>query len=1447
MLKISILKVENPSCLWGRVVRGHGGDAETKEQYNNLLAQMNLFYHDVTQDLRKLKPTLLEEGQVCVVYWSVMKSWCRAVVESIIVDSVSCQARCLLVDHGEQLIVPSDQIRVAVQNFLQLPFWVRRFHLAGIKPTTLRVSLYEEKAELISSTQWDSSATLYLHNLLQASTRTEAVLLESESDSTSVELYLTVGNIKICVNDDLVAKKFAYYIRESADGGGLDEVDQFPVMLSSSILTQTVCATSNKPTAQTQPPPVMSEGLAAAGAGDWLTASFTPQSQQHKLKTSEEGGRSKVTGEQLSPGIQSKKVSDTAAAESDSSEDTDSSLAAALTKNLSLFRFLKFLNPGSSYQQVAPSVSQHEELKDCRPEETTAASSTCTGQEVYAASTPSTIHGKSGAEGLHESSEVEHLADEETSSSRSVESGPAEKMWRSEEDWACSRLLEWLNPEPLNPDADNAVVPSDPRRTGILVHSALPVDSCTGLDDAPITDALRLVLRRKQYSALSPADRYSWPAVARGCNTVIVSHNADQPLSYLAPLLTHILLNSIFTSLTSSAGPIAVVLCPGWEKVQVVYDHLEELKVAPALHPVIVLLGVGKDEAKAVRIPKNCLLLVTTPFSLVRLLSCHCFLFLRLYHLVLDEADRLFTLAPDQMATILQHFHKVTSSEEKASSPQQLVAVAKRWSSHMEGLLANHMPYPCIVMTVPEEAALYANVQQIILMTLENSKISVLLGALDFNPNLGQKTLIVANSAQEVEDVFKAVSNKSVFCLKTHEGLTHQFEFVIQQWRKDIGTGTHVILVTTNECLKCLGIRDATCVVHYGFPTSPKVFGSRLFCMAENFRNISEQVSSQDQTGSCPHLTRSVLLISERNACHVVGVLRYLVRTNSPLPPELLSFAQGVHVAREDQKTNRPLCSYLKSFGVCRDGSVCPDRHSLISHLDQSVLPASGVIEVVPLYIKTASVFYGRIVRKEDGGFMSMASEMNSFFADKKPGAKEVLEGGLYAVQEDEVFHRVKILSVPDRVDRLFFSVFVRFIDVGKEEEVKSHQLLQLPEQFHSLPGQAVEIIVCRVKPVDAETDWHPKVTRAISQKIRGLQHRARAVFSLGNTVFVDPMVRVTQMPGMKTVINEYSLQSEILNTGMGVSNPEHLDLLKALCQETKTSSGKEAGHISGSGDGPASLEVRIKAEEEVLAEVFRAAEVSRLADPPPLKPCEPLSPVSSMIQSLVPAPPVPPAAEPHRVPVCDQKSLLASQAAIGQKNTHTADLKSAEQMMRNGDGAELPTTSQNAWLNPCENGVPAGDTQSNSQQVISANETDCYDSSKSFHPQVRWYQRSDTVIVTVKLMNPERQRCDFYPDRVVYSGSANGRTYRADLELHANIAADRCCWEMKSNEPVLKLVKQQQGCWERLLRSKNIFVSYDMEHFEENEDSTPNGLWFVENTGEDNQYVNSESGSESD
>uniref|UniRef100_A0A674AVB2 RNA helicase n=1 Tax=Salmo trutta TaxID=8032 RepID=A0A674AVB2_SALTR len=1160
MLEINMLKVENPSCLWGRFVKGPGIEAiENKKKYDDLQMKMNLFYHEVNLDVQKIKPSTIEAGQVCVVYWSALRSWCRAIVESLFLGTVGTQAMCFLVDHGERVIVSSDEIRALLDKFLQLPFWVRKFQLAGVHPMTLHVSGdCLEKAELIPSTQWDSSATRYLHNLLQASTEMEAVLCETQADCIAIELYLTVKNVKICVNDDLVSKKFAYFTSQKAHqtSGKNGVVDRSPAVLACDIFseTQNFLAT---------------DGCTVRSLSDFLLWQQDP-----------------------------------------------------IVHNQGECTF--------SYCEVFINNSLL-----CLPK-----SSQDRTQEFVFTEQP-TI----------------------------------------EEELVCARLLQLLNPDSLNPDVDSSeIVHTDPSRSGIMVHSAFTLDPCTSLANAPITDTFRRILMRKKYVGPSVAESYCWPAVARGCDTVLISHSGDQPLTYIPPFLAHMQLSSVFSALSSRTGPIAVILCPGWEKAQTVIDLLEESQTVQVLHPMVILLGLGKDEAKTVKIQNNCQVVVTTPFSLVRLLRLHCFLFLRLCHLVLDEVDLLFSRAPDEMTTILQHFQRVTASEERVSCPRQIIAVGKRWSRHLEGLLHNHMSNPTVVVTVMEEAALYGNVHQIILLCLDCTKISVLLGALDFTPDVAQKTLVITNSSEEAEHVFKAVSSTSAFSLKVHEELTYQFDFVTEQWKKPIGPGTHVILVTTNECMKSLGICDATCVVHYGFPSSPKLFGSRLFCMSQNFQNLSDK--------STAHPAKSVLLLSERNARHVIGVLRYLKRTEASLPPELLHFAQGVLRAKEEQKSDRPLCSYLKSFGFCRDSSVCSYRHCISPITDQPLQPDSGTIVVLPLFIKTASVYYGRIVSKKEDSYESLAAEMTTYYAAEKLGAKEVLEGGLYGVQEDEVYHRVRVTSVPDKGEWMFCSVRALFLDEGREQEVKSHQLLQLPAQFHTLPPQALEIIVCRAMPIDAEVKWNPKVTRAISQKIKGLQHQAKVVLCLGNTVFVDPMVRMTRLPGLKTFINEYNVHAEILSTGMGTCNPQHLDLLKELCQG--------AGH-------------------------------------------------------------------PQRI--------------VTHRSTKAAALADAHPLVF-----------------------------------------------FSFHPQIKWFQRDDTVTLNIKLREPVDQRCEFFPDRVVYSACVNDRPYHADLELHSNITAERCSWEMKCNEPVIRLVKQERGDWKMLLKQKSAFVSLDFDRFEEDEKKTSNG-----------------------
>lgn len=56
------------------------------------------------------------------------------------------------------------------------------------------------------------------------------------------------------------------------------------------------------------------------------------------------------------------------------------------------------------------------------------------------------------------------------------------------------------------------------------------------------------------------------------------------------------------------------------------------------------------------------------------------------------------------------------------------------------------------------------------------------------------------------------------------------------------------------------------------------------------------------------------------------------------------------------------------------------------------------------------------------------------------------------------------------------FNIKIKYIDEGRTSQVQSSQLLHLPARFQHLPPQAVEFVVCRVKPIDNDTEWNPRV-----------------------------------------------------------------------------------------------------------------------------------------------------------------------------------------------------------------------------------------------------------------------------------------------------------------------------------------------------------------------------------
>ncbi|XP_026095350.1 putative ATP-dependent RNA helicase TDRD12 [Carassius auratus] len=1377
MLEIQIIKIEDPGCLWARVLKGPGIQPDSPEDYENLRVKMNLFYHDVDLDVQKLKPAELKEGLVCVVFSLDLKSWCRAVVESVFQGTGDTQAWCLLLDHGDRIIVRADDVRSPLERFLQLPFRVRRFKLAGIRPMTLQVPISENTAELVPSSTWDSSATKYLHNLLQVSTLVEAVLCETQLGCSAIELYLTINETKICVNDELVAKKFACFMREESSAlEGNRNGDRTPISLAWDIYSSPHQLLEMKGRCPIKPPPPDIPIGKERKDAPHTEIDEVSHSEKQKPQVSEEAHTPR-----RAPKLMRNAGTDTIGrgwrirAEATDIFSDECCGQTRMHKPQYMFDTL-------SHSKQIPQPDQTDN-NSIAP--------------TPAASSPSCASDSSEEQKVAALSQEPSLEDQLTS----------------------SRLMQFLNPDPLNPDQeslDAKVERCNPGHLGVIVHSALRVEPCRTLTRAPISEQFRKFLLWRKYNGPNVAESYCWPSVARGFDTVLVSHSGDNPLSYIPPLLMLLQTVSVVSSLAARNGPIAVILCPGWEKVQTVLELLEDSKATYNLHPTSVLLGVDQEEPKKFKIQRNCQLLVTTPFTMMRLLDAQCFLFLRLCHLVLDEADVLYSQAPEQMSVILKHFQKVVSGEERSSCPRQIIAVGSRWSAGIEALVREHMIYPSVIITVMEEAALYGRVHQRVQLCLDCDKISVLLGSLDFHPPKPQKTLIITNSAEETEHVYKAVVNTAVFTLKAHEDVTDQFDFVIDQWRKDISRGTQVILVTTNDCLKALGIRDATCVVHYGFPSSPKLFGSRLFCMSEHFRNLSDM----DHAESSSPAAQSVWLLSELNARHVCGVLRYLRRSGALLPPELLTFALGVQQAKEEQKTDRPLCSSLKSFGFCRDSTVCPDRHMINKALDQPKHPDSGNIMVLPLCIKSANVYSGRIVSQKEDRYETLAAEMNAHYASERLCAVQVLKGELYAIQEENIYNRVRVTELPEKGEQLFSSVTACFIDEGRTQEVKSHQLLQLPPRFQAVPDQAVEIILCRAQPVDGEVDWNPKVTRAISQKIRGKLHQARVVMSVGNTVWVDPMVRMTRVPGLKTYINEYNVHAEILASGFGVNNPQHVDLLKSVFQGDENAVMLQ--HLTDDRfESPSS-------SSQQRADVLEDALTSKMKE------------LVSSHNAVM---------EFSQTPISPQNnSAVQCNGHLKDRNDDDSSEGSGDIMSPDPNGFSSPNPTRPA------SSETDGDEALNIDKLQAVNEPQNIHNPAAFlfqptgfHPQIKWFQRAELVTVYIKLISPVMQKCEFLSDAVIYSGYVNDRHYYTKLELSGDILAEESSWEMRCNEPVIKLKKKEKRDWSSLLKHKSPFVSYEFDHIDETRVSSVNGHLFLAEVGEEGCYVSSESDSDSD
>ncbi|NXC20645.1 DBP2 helicase, partial [Corythaeola cristata] len=527
--------------------------------------------------------------------------------------------------------------------------------------------------------------------------------------------------------------------------------------------------------------------------------------------------------------------------------------------------------------------------------------------------------------------------------------------------------------------------------------------------------------------------------------------------------------------------------------------------------------------------------IVTTPYSLLRLFEHHRLLFCRLGHLVLDEVEVLFSDATEQVNGLYVQMVKYYSS--CTCVLETIIAVGTRWNKHVARLIKEFMNNPYIVITAMEEASIYGNVQQVVHLCTNSERTAVLLKILDFTRNNLQKVLVFTHSVNEAEMVHEVrqylnLNRKVLFFLiaKVRQTKLSWLLSIKEELLQFLMCVYKTCLVLTDDCMQSLGITDATCVIHFSFP-SARIFGQRLHSMSDNFCNVVKD-SSVDQEYS---KARSVILLTENSSCDALGILSYLQHAEAEIPPELHDFTTKMLEAEEDKKLSRPLCTYLKTFGICKNRTMCPDRHQIILQIDipqnipDKITGTPGYLLLVGMNSNSLTTYMYLVLVPETGtNFMALLLKTCSY---------------LWCTQDSSCGLFFSSSNSPSAYCRAW--VFVLQVSYHLE-----YSLSFLFETSIMFPQVAFFRIFIKWKLPFWSSDY--PVTQYIHHKIRGKLHEAKIVHALGNTAWIDPMVRVTRLADLKISIKEYNVRSEILSTGLGTDNPEHIAQLQKLCGHAK-------------------------------------------------------------------------------------------------------------------------------------------------------------------------------------------------------------------------------------------------------------------------------------------------------
>ena len=663
---------------------------------------------------------------------------------------------------------------------------------------------------------------------------------------------------------------------------------------------------------------------------------------------------------------------------------------------------------------------------------------------------------------------------------------------------------------------------------------------------------------------------HAWPIILSGRDLLCISPiQSGKTLSYTLPLLHRYLFTEECKEHTG--GPIILVFCSSAreaEYVHMVCKIVVSWKDASKVN-MCALAYQGHEVLAVDCLASGADILVCTPCSAVRLLSAHTLSLSRLAHLVFDTANLLVAKYENEVKLFMRGFATLLQEGTAVCnrSPPQILIFSTSYSAGVLSLMRAYTRNRITVITCPLEASVFQGLHQQLIYCKLDEKADKLLEYLQHNSH---RVAICLSNLATLADVTNTLANNGFEFLVLSLSVESSKEAMqlLDEWeeKQNEDNSKPNILILFDDAIERFAINlsftQVATLIHFEFPNTgntKKVFRSRFYLLTESYNN--------GLATTC----QSLIFLSKELGNKISYIFNFHTRLGNSIPVELSNKLTRI---RETTKFSKQgdLCYYFKCFGECPN-ETCSHLHSFDSptrhqsSLDQTDVippqdtPPSGSVHVLVSHVSNPSQIWVRILEhylEKIGdvtypGFnasqaLTLNREIQAFSSSWTKQDKVCVPriGQYYALYDpdDNLYYRVQTLNFSRALDQLIFfhreQVEVRCIDTGEMKVVYANQLLPLPTRLYQVPRQVVEMVCCRIKPVDRDYDWSPLACEFATRCLRGKKFTGRISYNFNGILFVDMLENSYSLSSLNITGSTMSYIQHIISKGWGVYNPTH-------------------------------------------------------------------------------------------------------------------------------------------------------------------------------------------------------------------------------------------------------------------------------------------------------------------